>query len=124
MIYNNTIVGPVGGGGINVGSLVKTCMIQGNFVSDSKITAAQCAASQNVTENATTQSFMRASDNDFRLTADSPAIDGGGAQCPKVDQAGNKRPQGGACDAGAFEYMSGQAPAAAKPSPPESLSVD
>src|SRR5439155_12214172 len=43
----------------------------------------------------------------------SPAIDGGGADgCPEVDQRGVARPQGAACDIGAFEFV---APAAAAP---------
>jgi hypothetical protein len=44
--------------------------------------------------------------------AGSPAIDGGGAEdCPTTDQRGIARPQGGACDIGAVEYV---APACAR----------
>src|SRR3954469_24380321 len=40
------------------------------------------------------------------LPAGSPAIDTGGAEgCPKADQRGIARPQGAACDIGAFEYI-------------------
>lgn len=39
------------------------------------------------------------------LLAGSPAIDAGGAPCPTADQRGVARPQGAACDIGAFEYV-------------------
>src|SRR6185312_16287019 len=43
----------------------------------------------------------------------SPAIDGGGADgCPKTDQRGITRPQGAACDIGAFEYVAPPPPVA------------
>lgn len=49
------------------------------------------------------------------LLANSPAIDAG-ADCPPADQRGITRPQGTACDAGAFESsFSAAAPAAAAP---------
>ena len=46
------------------------------------------------------------------ILADSPAIDSGnpavpgigGAACPQTDQRGVLRPQGAACDIGAFEF--------------------
>jgi hypothetical protein len=49
------------------------------------------------------------------LRAGSPAIDAGGSEgCPNHDQRGTRRPVGGACDIGAFEYVpaipSGAAP--------------
>ncbi|HEX6390489.1 MAG TPA: right-handed parallel beta-helix repeat-containing protein, partial [Solirubrobacteraceae bacterium] len=37
------------------------------------------------------------------LLAGSPAVDAGSTQCPKGDQRGIARPQGAACDIGAFE---------------------
>jgi hypothetical protein len=39
----------------------------------------------------------------YALLAGSPAIDAGAGQCPATDQRGIARPQGGACDVGAFE---------------------
>jgi hypothetical protein len=39
----------------------------------------------------------------FPLLAGSPAIDSGGSTCPAIDQRGIPRPQGSACDIGAFE---------------------
>jgi len=38
------------------------------------------------------------------LLAGSPAIDGGGGACPIDDQRGVSRPQGAACDIGAYEF--------------------
>ena len=39
------------------------------------------------------------------LLAGSPAIDGGSSNCPAVDQRGVSRPQGNACDIGAYESV-------------------
>src|SRR6185436_3105556 len=47
------------------------------------------------------QTFTRA------LLAGSPAIDSGGACAGFPDQRGVERPQGGACDIGAFEFACG-----------------
>ena len=53
------------------------------------------------------------------LLAGSPAIDGGSAACPATDQRGISRPQGVACDIGAFERQPDALPqpGAAKPKP-------
>jgi hypothetical protein len=48
------------------------------------------------------------------LTAGSPAIDAGDAACPATDQRGVARPQGSACDIGAFELV----PTPPPPPPP------
>ncbi len=46
------------------------------------------------------------------LLAGSPAIDAGdNAACPATDQRGITRPQGAACDIGAYEYAQAQVPA-------------
>lgn len=121
-IFNNTVVAPVGGGGIAVGSAVNTCTIRNNIVSGQKITAAQCTASGNVTDPVDVQRFVSASDNDFRLTANSPAIDSASGRCPTNDLAGNKRAQDGTCDSGAFEFVTGQT--SSKPKPPSTLVVE
>ncbi len=122
-IYNNTVVGPVGSSGVSVNSMVKSCTVRSNIVSGLKIIAAQCATSQNLVDPVNAQAFLDARGKDFRLTAQSLAIDDGGNQCPPVDQAGNDRPQGGACDAGAFEFISGQA-ASSKPNPPDQVAIE
>jgi CSLREA domain-containing protein len=38
------------------------------------------------------------------LLPDSPAVDAGGPNCPPTDQRGVSRPQGAACDIGAYEF--------------------
>lgn len=50
------------------------------------------------------------------LLAGSPAIDAGGSECPATDQRGVARPQGPACDIGAFELQ--------PPEPPPPLNGD
>jgi hypothetical protein len=53
--------------------------------------------------------------NTLALTAGSPAVDAGtNVGCPATDQRGVTRPQGGACDIGAYELIGG--PAGGKPS--------
>jgi CSLREA domain-containing protein len=50
------------------------------------------------------------------LLPGSPGIDGGGAEgCPKTDQRGTARPQGAACDIGAFEAAPSGARACLRP---------
>ncbi len=41
----------------------------------------------------------------YALLPGSPAIDAGGSDCPATDQRGITRPQGSACDIGAFELV-------------------
>jgi hypothetical protein len=41
------------------------------------------------------------------IRAGSPALDAGGASCPRSDQRGQMRPAGSACDIGAFELQPG-----------------
>lgn len=53
------------------------------------------------------------------LAGDSPARDQGGSACPIVDQRGIARPQGAACDVGAYEL----APTSASPTPTPSRTV-
>jgi hypothetical protein len=123
-IFNNTVVTPIGGKGINVGSSVPTCQVRDNIVAGKTVTAGSCSVANNSTEPVDIQRFRDVAGRDFRLTADSPAIDVGTSNCPGVDQAGTSRPQQGACDQGAFEYSKGQATAAAKPNPPAQVIVE
>ncbi len=56
------------------------------------------------------------------LLADSPAVNAGAASCPADDQRGVTRPQGSACDIGAYEYVPPASPSggggAPQPPPP------
>jgi hypothetical protein len=122
-IFNNTIVAPVGGGGISVDSMVSTCSVRNNIVSGVTIRAGHCTTSGNTLEPVDAQRFISAGDDDFRLTANSPAVDSASGQCPPDDLAGNDRPQGGACDSGAYEYVTGTQ-TASKPRPPAPVSVE
>jgi hypothetical protein len=122
-IYNNTIVSPVANGGISVNSNVDSCTVRDNILAGVDISAGECSTSRNLVSSISALKFVDASSNDFRLTEASPAIDSGD-QCPSEDHVGNERPQGGACDRGAFEFISGQSSPAAKPRPPSSLAVE
>ena len=48
--------------------------------------------------------LMLFSESYHPLMVDSPAVDAAGTSCPATDQRGIARPQGTACDIGAFEY--------------------
>lgn len=122
-VFNNTIVPPFGGKGINVGSSVSSCSIRDNIVAGGTLAAAKCAVANNSTEPVSEQRFRDVEGRDFRLTASSPAVDVGTGNCPDTDHIGTARPQEGACDVGAFEYKSSDA-AATKPSPPMSVAVE
>lgn len=123
-IFNNTVVAPVGGKGISVGAKVSSCVVRDNIIAGKNVAAASCSVSNNSTEPVESQRFRDVAARDFRLTADSPAVDVATGDCPKVDQAGTSRPQQGACDQGAFEYSKNQAAVAAKPNPPAQLAVE
>lgn len=123
-VFNNTIVAPIGGKGISVGSKVSSCAVRDNIIAGKNVEAKSCAVANNSTGSVESQRFRDAGAGDFRLTAGSPAVDGATGDCPGTDQAGMERPQHGACDQGAFEYSNGQAAASTKPSPPDQLIVE
>lgn len=123
-IFNNTVVAPVGGKGISVGAKVSNCEVRSNIVAGKNVAATSCKVINNSAEPVESQRFRDVSAKDFRLTAESPAVDGGGSDCPQEDQAGTSRPQQGACDLGAFEYFKGQATVAVQPSPPAQVLVE
>ena len=49
------------------------------------------------------------------LATHSPAIDAGNGSCPMTDEIGTTRPQGAACDVGAFEAVGVEAPVVSSP---------
>lgn len=122
VVFNNTIVAPIGGDGIEIGSSIRTCSVRNNIVSGKKLAATQCSGSGNLTDAVDVQQFVSVAENDFRLTASSPAVDSASGQCPADDMGGNKRPQGGACDSGAYEFVTGAT--SSKPKPPTTLVVE
>jgi len=122
-VFNNTVVTPIGGKGISIGSSINQCQIRDNIVTGKPITANQCSVSNNSTEDVSYHRFRDASGRDFRLTVDSPAVDGGTNNCPDDDHAGTTRPQRGGCDQGAFEFTTGEGPES-KPMPPALVNVE
>jgi hypothetical protein len=123
-IFNNTVVGPIGGRGVSVSDSISACEVRDNIVAGKTVTAGRCNVHNNSVDSLETQRFRDPSSRDFRLTAQSPAVDDAAGNCPEVDQAGTARPQQGRCDRGAFEYAIGDAPAVTKPAPPTQLSVE
>jgi hypothetical protein len=121
-IYNNTVVAPVGGTGINVGSAVNVCDVRSNIVAGAKTSVSQCATARNNLEPVDAQKFRDAKGKDFRLTVSSPAVEAGGSTCPAEDIWGGRRPSGAACDVGAFEYTSDGD--SVKPAPPIGMAVE
>lgn len=122
-VFNNTIVPPFGGKGINVGSSVSSCSVRDNIVAGGTLAASRCTVVNNSTEPVSDQKFRDVAGRDFRLTAQSPAVDVGTGNCPDIDHIGTARPQEGACDVGAFEFRPTDT-VATKPSPPNSVLVE
>jgi hypothetical protein len=120
--YNNTVVTPIGGQGVSVGSSIRTCDIRDNIVVGKPLSASQCVVQNNATGDMASQRFRDPEGRDYRLTANSPAVDVGSSRCPSEDHIGTARPQHGACDKGAFEFVDGVA--STKPKPPASVLVD
>ena len=122
-VYNNTLVPPIGGRGINVGKTVDPCTVHDNIVAGKELSVAGCSTTNNSTESSESQKFMDDAGPDFRLTATSPAVDVGTSNCPDRDHLGTSRPQEGACDVGAFEFKT-SASGDSKPNPPITVSVE
>jgi hypothetical protein len=121
--YNNTVVPPIGGKGINVGTSIRSCTVRDNIVAARAIAANQCAVQNNSLEDVDSQRFRDSAGRDYRLTVNSPAVDVGSNNCPPVDHVGTPRPQQGACDQGAFEFDDGEQ-SDSKPKPPAALAVE
>jgi hypothetical protein len=100
-VYNNEHIGISVSGGSGE---VRNNISYGN--GDQNIASGKYTASNNLTSNA---NFINASAADFRLQSNSPAINAGanlGVNVP-TDKDGVSRPQGGAYDIGAYEYVIG-----------------
>jgi len=121
LIYNNTVVAPVGGSGINVGSSVQTCAVNDNIVAGEKISAPGCTTARNIVDSVDALKFRNVAARDFRLTSGSPAVDAGGSSCPKEDIWGVVRPSQQACDVGAVEFAGTDAQ---RPAPPAGVVVE
>lgn len=121
--YNNTVVTPIGGKGVSVGSSIRSCDIRDNIVIGKPLSADQCVVQNNSTDDLESQKFLDPEGRDFRLTANSPAVNVGSSKCPSEDMIGTPRPQHGACDKGAFEFVDGDV-TSTKPKPPAGVLVD
>jgi len=104
-IYNNTITG--NGQNYALTYDASGCQVRNNIVyNNTQAIRTGCSQSNNFTSN---PNFVSAGANDFRLQANSQAINAGanvGSDVP-TDKDGVSRPQGGAYDIGAYEYVSG-----------------
>lgn len=105
-IYNNTVA-RTGGNGISVGSAVTGGgSIRDNIVAGENISISGTgfSSTNNTTAAVAAQNFVDATADDFRLTVSSPARNAATGNCPSTDRLGVSRPQGSACDQGAYEY--------------------
>jgi len=120
-IYNNTVVAPIVGSGIQCASSVSTRgIIRDNIVAGEGVNEGPCASTNNRTGTPVAQRFIDLAKDDFRLTTSSSARNAGG-NCPSADLVETARPQEGECDQGAFEYTSNIT--AARPNPPSNFSA-
>lgn len=104
-VYNNTVIDV--GGCINVdsetdeGGVVKDNICAGN--TSISISGAGWSQNNNRTGTVAAQHFTNSATDDYSLTTDSPAKNNA-TGCPNVDLVGTSRPQGSACDQGAYEF--------------------
>jgi hypothetical protein len=103
-VRHNTIIAPIGGDGIDIRSSVNSCMVRGNILAGGRVAASNCVVGGNMLGEVDTQRFRDAGKRDYRLTADSPAVNGATGSCPSVDLLGTSRPSE-RCDQGAFEFV-------------------
>jgi hypothetical protein len=122
-VFNNTVVSPIGGKGVSIASTIRSCEIRDNILTGQTVAAGQCSVANNAMGDVESQRFRDPAGRDFRLTANSPAVDGGTNDCPDVDHVGTSRPQQGVCDQGAFEFTTGDANDT-KPKPPATVAVE
>jgi hypothetical protein len=117
-IYNNTVVAPIGGVGINVHSSAESCVVRDNIVAGSSISADHClGSSKNQTGDPNIQKFADVAKDNFELTESSPAIDAGTSACPATDLFGRTR--NGECDRGALEFAGQTVTPSSRPLPPQ-----
>lgn len=104
--YNNTIYNTSGASGI-VSSSCSSCEIKNNIIRVGG-KAIGDGGGTTISNNLTTDPmFVGAGNADFRLKAESPAINKGLAISEvATDMDGTSRPQGGSYDIGAYEYLS------------------
>jgi parallel beta-helix repeat protein len=111
-VYNNTVYNnnPSGGsGGIDLQYYASAPVVENNivFLNAAGITDLGGTGTPVVSYNLTTDpSFVNAAAGNFQVNAGSPAIDAGATISQvQTDYAGVLRPQGGAYDIGAYEYV-------------------
>jgi CSLREA domain-containing protein len=115
LTISNTIVsGNLAGGLSSDCASVTFVTSTNNLSSDASCMFLDAASKQNTNPLLGALADNGGPTNTMALTAGSPAIDAGtNTGCPATDQRGIARPQGSACDIGAFELVAGPA---AKPS--------
>ena len=128
VVVNNTIVEPrIAGIRINDGAsdnvVFNNLVVSGNPIADEE---GLSDIGTNLTRSSTAGLFFDAPAHDYRLAADSDALDAGvasfmGHAAPGVDFAGASRPAGAAHDAGAYE---GSATTPVEPAPDSGLALD
>ena len=113
----NTIVAgnTAGGAAADCGKVVATSSAS-NLSSDASCLFTDAASKQNANPQLGPLQDNGGPTNTLALSAGSPTIDAGtNAGCPPTDQRGVSRPQGSACDIGAYEREASPPPPAAAP---------
>jgi hypothetical protein len=125
-IYNNTVAMSENVE-VNINDRVVGTVIRDNILADNSGQLLDVGSSDNTVRNNLTgvvekMGFWNVNELDFRLTDGSPAINQGGtADYPTEDHNGVPRPQAGAPDQGAFEYVPGGE--LKRPNPPALMSA-
>jgi uncharacterized repeat protein (TIGR01451 family) len=113
-VKNTIVAGNSGPGGTSDCGAVAMLTSDHNISSDASCMFADAGSKQNTNPLLGGLANNGGETDTLALQPGSPAIDAGtNAGCPPTDQRGVSRPQGSACDVGAFELVPAPAPAAA-----------
>jgi uncharacterized repeat protein (TIGR01451 family) len=113
-VKNTIVAGNTGPGGASDCAPVAMVTSDHNISSDSSCLFTDAGSKQNTNPLLAGLANKGGETDTLALQAGSPAIDAGtNAGCPATDQRGVPRPQGSACDIGAFELVPTTPPAAA-----------
>jgi uncharacterized repeat protein (TIGR01451 family)/CSLREA domain-containing protein len=114
LVKNTIVAGNSGPGGASDCGAVAMLTSDHNLSSDASCMFTDAGSKQNTNPLLGTIANNGGETETMALQAGSPAIDAGSNEgCPAVDQRGVPRPQGSACDIGAFELASAPPPAPA-----------
>lgn len=102
-IYNNTLT-DCGAQPVNIAAGTTTGVVRDNIANKAFNATNNTTATNNRNCAEASCGFVDHVNDDYRITSGSPARNSGTNNCPSTDIVGTSRPQGSACDQGAYEF--------------------